>query len=122
MRLAADTLVALVALAHLCFMVLESFLWRTPFGRKALGMSSEQAEATAVLAANQGVYNGFLAAGLFWSLLPQAPAPFALKAFFLGCVVIAGVVGGLTASRTILWIQAAPALVALVLTWLTHAG
>ncbi|HEY9855042.1 MAG TPA: DUF1304 domain-containing protein [Stenomitos sp.] len=118
----ADSLVALVAIAHLWFMALESFLWRTPIGLKALGMTPEQAEVTAVLAANQGLYNGFLAAGLFWSLWPQAPAPLALKVFFLGCVIVAGVVGGLTAKWTIFLIQALPALIALALTWFSRAA
>lgn len=116
-----EALVGLIALAHVGFMVLEALLWRSPVGRKIFSMSPEQAEATAVLAANQGVYNGFLAAGLFWSLMPQSPAPFALRVFFLGCVLVAGVVGAVTASRAILWIQAAPALVALIMTWLTRA-
>lgn len=122
MRILSDALVAFVALSHIGFMVLESVLWRTPTGLKMLRMSAAQAEATAVMAMNQGVYNGFLAAGLIWSLLPQAPAPFALRTFFLGCVVVAGVVGALTASRSILWLQAAPALVALVVTWLARGG
>ncbi len=121
MRLASDLLVALVALAHVWFMVLESLLWRTPIGLKTFGMTPEQAQATAVLAANQGVYNGFLAAGLLWSLMPQAPDPVALRLFFLACVVIAGVVGAFTASRAILWVQAAPALLAIVLTWLSRS-
>lgn len=122
MQLLANGLIALIALEHLGFMVLESFLWRTPFGRKTFGMSPEQAEATAVLAANQGAYNAFLAAGLLWSLLPQAPAPFELKLFFLGCIFMAGVVGGVTANGAIMWIQGVPALIALALTWLSHAG
>lgn len=121
MRLLADTLVVLVAIAHLGFMVLESFLWRTPIGLKTFAMSPERANATAVLAANQGLYNGFLAAGLLWSLMPQAPAPFALKVFFLGCVFVAGVVGAITAKWTILLVQALPALVALALTWLARS-
>ncbi|MBP1850305.1 DUF1304 domain-containing protein [Rhizobium halophytocola] len=106
-------LVALVAVEHVYILVLEMFLWTRPRGLKAFGMSKAQAEATRVLAANQGLYNGFLAAGLFWSLL-VADAGFAtaLKLFFLGCVVIAGLYGGLTASRRILLIQAFPAALA----------
>lgn len=122
MKLVSDLLVAFVALSHLGFMVLESFLWRTPTGLKVFGMTPEQASATAVLAANQGLYNGFLAAGLLWSLLPQAPAPLALRSFFLGCVAVAGVVGALTASRAILWVQALPAVVALAVTLLARNG
>lgn len=120
MRMLADSLVALVALAHLWFMVLESFLWRTPFGLKTFSMTHQEAEATAVLAANQGLYNGFLAAGLLWSLLPQAPAPVALRVFFLGCVVVAGLVGGVTAARTIWVVQALPGAIALLVVWLAR--
>lgn len=122
MRLIANSFVAMVAFAHLGFMVLESFLWRTPIGRKTFGLSVEEANSTAVLAANQGLYNAFLAAGLLWSLMPQAPAPLALKVFFLSCVVIAGVVGGLTAKWTIFLVQAVPALVALLLIGLTPSS
>ncbi|MBX3466639.1 MAG: DUF1304 domain-containing protein [Planctomycetes bacterium] len=115
MRTAAQVLVALVALAHVWFMVLESALWTTPFGRRVFGMTAEQAEATAVLARNQGVYNGFLAAGLVWGLLPGTQDPLAVQTFFLACVVVAGVVGAATASKAILFVQALPAAVALAL-------
>jgi len=121
MKLAADIVVGLVALLHLYFLVLEMFLWDTPFGRRALGMAPEQSAATKVLAMNQGLYNGFLAAGLLWSLwLRQAGSTFALPiaVFFLGCVVLAGVFGAATGPRKIFWVQALPALVALVLLYL----
>lgn len=106
----ADILVGLVALLHIYFLVLEMFLWDKPYGLKAFGMTPERAAASKVLAMNQGLYNGFLAAGLVWGLVSGA---FAVKAFFLACVVVAGVFGGVTASRKILWVQALPAAVAL---------
>ena len=114
MKLAADIVVGVVALLHLWFMVLEIFLWDKPFGLRAFAMSPEQAAATKTLAMNQGLYNGFLAAGLAWSLL-LGPAGFAMKLFFLLCVFGAGIFGSLTASRKIFWIQAMPAGVALIL-------
>lgn len=108
MNLAANVVTALVALLHIYFLVLEMFLWTKPAGRKAFGLSAEQAEATKVLAANQGLYNGFLAAGLIWGFaLGSAGA--SVKLFFLGCVLIAGLYGAATASRKILFIQAMPA-------------
>jgi len=110
MRTLSDILVGLVALLHVYFLVLEMFLWDKPYGLKTFGMTAERAAASKVLAMNQGLYNGFLAAGLVWGLLSGA---FAVKAFFLACVVVAGVFGGLTASRKILWVQALPAAVAL---------
>ncbi len=114
MPLAANVLVALVALLHLWFLVLEMFLWTTPRGRKTFGMTAEKAEATKVLAANQGLYNGFLAAGLGWGLLAGADG-YPVKVFFLGCVFVAGIFGAATAARKILWVQAVPAAVALAL-------
>ena len=111
MTLAADILVALVALLHLWFLVLEMFLWDKPLGRKTFRMTPEHAAATRTLAANQGLYNGFLAAGLLWGLVAGDP----VKIFFLGCVVVAGVFGAFTVSRRIFWVQAAPALAALAL-------
>jgi putative membrane protein len=112
--LAANVAVALVALLHLYFLVLEMFLWDRPAGRRAFGHTVEAARATKVLAANQGLYNGFLAAGLAWGLL-LGPAGMAVKVFFLACVLVAGVFGALTASRKILLVQALPAAVALAL-------
>jgi len=112
MNLAIQIIVGLVALLHLYFLVLEMFLWTRPYGRRVFGMSAEQAEATRVLAANQGLYNGFLAAGLIWGL---ASGSAAVQHFFLACVFIAGVYGGFTANRKILFVQALPALIGLVL-------
>jgi putative membrane protein len=115
MQIIAIALTALIGLLHVYILVLEVFLWTTERGRRAFGTTVEQAAQTAGLAKNQGVYNGFLAAGLFWSLLAPDPAiAFQLKLFFLGCVAVAGVVGAATASRKILFIQTAPALAALV--------
>ena len=113
MALISNILVGIVAALHAYFLVLEMFLWTTARGRKAFGTTAEFAEATKVLAANQGLYNGFLAAGLFWALI--APAAYArpLAIFFLACVAVAGIYGGFTASRRIWVIQALPALVAL---------
>lgn len=105
--------VAIVAALHVGFFVLESFLWDRPTGRRVFGHRPEEAQVTRVLALNQGVYNAFLAAGLVWALLAPATLAVDLATFFLGCVVVAGVVGGLSAARAILVVQAAPALVAL---------
>jgi putative membrane protein len=112
--LIASIAVGLVALLHLGFLVLEMFLWTRPAGRRAFGLSRELAQQTAALAANQGLYNGFLAAGLLWGLL-RGEAGFEIRVFFLLCVACAGVFGGLTASRKILLVQALPGLVALLL-------
>jgi putative membrane protein len=112
MDTAASVVIAIVALLHLWFLVLEMFLWDKPYGMKTFRMTPEKAAATKALAMNQGLYNGFLAAGLAWGLL-LGPAGFAIKVFFLACVVVAGVFGALTASRKILFVQALPALVAL---------
>jgi putative membrane protein len=102
----------LIALLHVYILVLEMFLWTTPRGRRAFGNSVEKAETTKVLAANQGLYNGFLAAGLFWGLsLGASGNP--IKLFFLLCVLVAGIYGGLTANRKILFVQAVPAAIAL---------
>ena len=115
MAILALILVALIALEHIYILVLEMFLWTAPRGMKAFGMKPEQAAQTRVMAANQGLYNGFLAAGLIWSLLhPDANFALQLKLFFLGCVLAAGLYGGLTASRKIFIIQALPAAIALV--------
>ena len=115
----ANTLVALVAALHVYFLVLEMFLWTRPLGLKTFRNSLEKAKDSAVLAANQGLYNGFLAAGLVWGLLEGASGfGLRIKTFFLLCVVIAGVYGALTVSRRILYVQAAPAAIALLLLWL----
>ncbi len=113
MRVVADVLVVFVAVLHLMFLVLEMFLWTKPFGRRTFGLSRELAEATKGLAANQGLYNGFLAAGLIWGVI-GGDAAFAIKVFFLSCVIVAGIFGAITAKRSILFIQALPGLVALI--------
>lgn len=120
MSLAASLAVGLVAALHLGFLVLEMFLWKRPFGRKVFGLSREMAESTAALAANQGLYNGFLAAGLVWGLVVGGTAGVPIELFFLVCVVVAGIFGALTASRSILWVQALPGAVALALVWLSR--
>lgn len=112
--LVANVAVALVAVLHLYFLVLEMFFWNKPLGRRVFGLSPEFAQSSAALAANQGLYNGFLAAGLLWGLVLGAEG-FAIKVFFLGCVIVAGVFGALTASRKILWVQAVPGIAALTL-------
>ena len=108
----ANTLVAFVALLHVVFLILEMFLWTKPFGRRIFGLNRELADQTAALAANQGLYNGFLAAGLVWGLMSGTTGR-GILVFFLVCVVIAGIFGALTAKRTILWVQALPGAVAL---------
>lgn len=118
MRLAADIVTALVALLHVHFLVLEMFLWDKPFGRRTFRLTSEFAAASKSLAANQGLYNGFLAAGLLWGLF-LGDAGTAIKLFFLGCVVVAGVFGAATVSRKILLVQALPGVIALALVWLS---
>jgi putative membrane protein len=115
-------LVGLVALLHVWFLVLEMFLWQRPIGLKVFKMSPEKAAQTAALAKNQGLYNGFLAAGLLWGfLLAGEGARHArdVETFFLGCVVTAGVYGGATVSPRILLVQALPAAVAFVPVWLS---
>ena len=114
MSLAANIVIVLVALAHIYFLVLEMFLWDKPPGLRAFGQTLEMATATKVLAANQGLYNGFLAAGLIWGL-SLGSSGFGVKAFFLTCVLVAGVFGAATASRKILFVQALPAAVGLAL-------
>jgi len=115
----ANVLVALVAMLHVYFLILEMLLWTKPVGLKTFGNSQERADAMAVLAANQGLYNGFLAAGLLWGLFHPAPAfAFQIKVFFLLCVIIAGAYGAYSVSRRILFVQAAPAALALIMLWL----
>ena len=118
MKLAAQIATALVAVLHLYFLVLEMFLWERPFGRRTFGLTPEFAAASKSLAANQGLYNGFLAAGLLWGLW-LGDAGTAVKLFFLGCVVVAGVFGAATVNRKILVVQALPGAIALVLVWLS---
>ena len=113
MRTIAQILVAVVALLHAYFLVLEMFLWTKPAGRRAFGTTQEQAEQSKVLAMNRGLYNGFLAAGLIWGLTLGA-AGRGVVIFFLLCVIAAGVFGAATASMKILYVQALPAVVALV--------
>lgn len=113
MMTVANVLVGLVALIHVYILVLEMFMWTTPRGRKAFGTTPEFAEASKVLAANQGLYNGFLAAGLIWGLLLGGAAGMQIKLFFLACVLIAGLYGAATASKRILYVQALPAALAI---------
>ena len=114
MSMVAKVLIALVALEHIYFLVLEMFLWTTPRTRAAFGMSAEQAEQTRVLAGNQGLYNGFLAAGLVWSLTTAEPLARPLAIFFTACVLVAGLYGGATANKRIWLLQALPAAIALL--------
>tara|TARA_Y100001937_G_scaffold122287_2_gene182591 strand:+ start:131026 stop:131406 length:381 start_codon:yes stop_codon:yes gene_type:complete len=122
-KLAAKVFIALVALEHILFLVLEMFLWEHPrFGLKIFNMTAEVAASSATLAFNQGLYNGFLAAGLIWSgfLLQDKDHAFKTAVFFLVCVIVAGIVGGFTAKITILFTQGGPALIALVLVYLAR--
>jgi putative membrane protein len=115
----ANILVALVAALHVYFLILEMFLWTRPLGLKTFRNSAEKAAASAVLAANQGLYNGFLAAGLIWGLVQSNPGfAFQIKIFFLLCVIVAGLYGAASVSRRILYVQAAPAALALILLWM----
>jgi putative membrane protein len=116
--LIANVVVGLVALLHLYFLVLEMFLWDKPAGLRAFGQTKKAAAASKVLAANQGLYNGFLAAGLIWGLSLGAGGG-SVKVFFLGCVLVAGLYGAATASRKILFVQALPAAIGLALVLLS---
>jgi putative membrane protein len=118
MNTAANIVVALVALLHVYFLVLEMFLWDKPLGLRVFGQTKEAAAASKVLAANQGLYNGFLAAGLFWGL-SLGTSGTCIKIFFLCCVLIAGLYGAATANRRILFVQAAPAAIGLTLVLLS---
>jgi putative membrane protein len=120
MQIAADIALAVVALLHVLFLVLEMFLWNKPQGRRIFGLSRELAEETKGLAANQGLYNGFLAAGLVWGLLAGESAGLQPRLFFTLCVVVAGIFGGITAKRSILYVQALPGAIALALVWLAR--
>ncbi|WP_086472016.1 DUF1304 domain-containing protein [Devosia lucknowensis] len=111
----AMVLVGLVALLHVYIMLLEVLWWDTPRGQKAFGLTAEFAKATKVLAINQGVYNGFLAAGLIWGLVhPDPELGWQIQLFFLACVAVAGIVGAVTSSRKILFIQTVPAVIAIL--------
>jgi putative membrane protein len=105
----SSTLIALVALLHAFFLVLEMFLWDKPLGMRIFGHRDEQARATKLLAMNQGLYNGFLAAGLTWSLIADQDSGNHIAIFFLACVIVAGLFGGITVSKSILFVQALPA-------------
>lgn len=118
MTFITNLVIGLIALLHVYILVLEMFLWEKPAGLRAFKMTREKAQITRVLAANQGLYNGFLAAGLFWGLLLGAEGS-AVKVFFLFCVLIAGAYGAATVSRKILLIQAIPAAIALLMLFLT---
>ncbi len=118
MTLLTNILISIIAIQHIAFLVLEMFYWDKPLGRRVFGHSKESAIVSKTLAANQGLYNGFLAAGLFWGLTLGANGT-SIKIFFLACVLIAGIFGGITASRKILYIQALPALIGLTLIFLS---
>jgi putative membrane protein len=116
---AAGIMVAIVAALHIYILVLEMFLWRTPRGLRSFRMTQEVADSSAVLAANQGLYNGFLAAGLLWGLFAYGVVSGrAILTFFLACVIVAGLYGGATANRRIVLVQSVPAAIALILVWL----
>jgi putative membrane protein len=120
MLVASAALAGLVAVLHAYFLVLEMFLWTTPFGLKTFARTKAEQEGSKVLAANQGLYNGFLAAGLVWSLVASAELAMPLRTFFLGCVLVAGLYGAATVGRKILFVQAVPAALGLVVTWLAR--
>ena len=117
MRIAANIAIGLVAVEHVFILILEMFLWTKPYGRRVFGLTPELAESSRVLAANQGLYNGFLAAGLLWSLVIGS---LSTAIFFLSCVVAAGIFGAITAKRSILWTQGLPAAIALALVLLAR--
>ena len=118
MAVATVVLTGFVAVMQFYFLVLEMFLWTTPFGQKTFKRTAAEQEATKILAANQGLYNGFLAAGLIWGLVLGDDGT-SVKIFFLSCVLVAGLYGGATANRKILLVQALPAAIALVLVLLS---
>jgi len=106
-----NALLILIAMLHFLFLFAEMFLWTKPLGRKIFRIKQDYAESTRILAANQGLYNGFLAVGLVWSAIS---GQFSLQLFFLSCVFIAGIFGALTVNRSVFWVQAMPATLALV--------
>ncbi len=114
MPIVAAVLIVIVALLHVWFLILETFLWQKPRGLRTFRLSPETAKITATLAANQGLYNGFLAAGLVWGLIAPDPIGFQVRVFFLVCVIVAGVYGAATVQRGILFVQALPASLALI--------
>lgn len=116
MKLLANILTGLVALSHIGFMILEMFFWDHPVGRKIFSMTPEVSASSAALARNQGLYNGFLAAGLIWGLFSGRHD---VLVFFLGCVVVAGIFGAFTAKFSILFTQALPGLIALILVFIS---
>ena len=118
MTIIQNAAVLLIAILHVWIMYLEMVLWTTPVGQKTFRIDAEFAQKSASLAKNQGLYNGFLAAGLFWSIFASDPINFQLKIFFLSCVLVAGIYGALTASKKILYVQALPALIALILVFI----
>lgn len=120
MKILTSVLVALIALLHCYFMILEMFFWQKPLGLKTFGLKLEFANASKSLAANQGLYNGFLAAGLFWGL-SLGTNGISIRVFFLACIFVAGVFGSLTVHRKILYIQALPALFTLIMTLMVAA-
>lgn len=122
MLLASQMLTGLVAALHLYFLVLEMFLWTTPFGQKTFRRTAAEQDATKVLAANQGLYNGFLVAGLVWSFVAESAIAHQSRVFFLACVVIAGVYGAATVGKQILFVQAIPAALALGVTLAARYG
>ena len=119
MIIISNIVVGLVACLHFCFLVLEMFFWSKPIGRRIFGLPAEVMASSAALAANQGLYNGFLSAGLIWGLW-LGPDGFGIKTFFLSCVIIAGLFGAATAKRSILWTQALPGAIALALVLITR--
>jgi putative membrane protein len=116
----ADILIALVALIHCYIVVLEMFLWQKPRGLATFGTTAEFAKEAAALAANQGLYNGFLAAGLIWALIVRGAVGYQFAVFFLICVMVAGIYGSITVSRRILFTQTVPAAIALAATFIAH--
>jgi len=117
MHTLTNIVIGLIAAEHIWIMILEMFLWTHRIGLKTFGQTKDVAESSKVLAANQGLYNGFLAAGLMWGLIDGA---WSIKLFFISCILIAGIYGGLTAKRSILVVQALPALIALLLLFSAH--
>lgn len=115
MSIVADIFVVIVALLHVYFLVLEMFLWTKPLGLKTFRQTPTQAQSTAVLAANQGLYNGFLSAGLVWGLLhPNLEFSWQIKVFFLGCVIVAGIYGAFSVNKRIFFVQSVPAILGII--------